>query len=310
MKNTDRECSPCYEIEAIGGKHLYSFACHATALRAWAVIRNELEKAPLLLTLDHHTDCHPAFLRATHVGRDMLGRNPNWESEAESMVRNLNRTNSESVKMATLQLRNDEHIDAAIQSDILSYAYVINLSNGQTKSLEENQYCEQMCLEARLSRQERGLPDPMHPKPPFTYRTPENSIFMCSRMCAVGCQVSPHDEQCERKHANQVIESVYLDEHLHDFACMSRSAGVSRLQDAPFILDIDLDYFHTLQSVRPVDPRTFHELIRRSIAVTVALEPQCVEDLRLTDETIDSLSLLEDIRRHVAEACRGTKPVG
>ena len=48
------------------------------------------------------------------------------------------------------------------------------------------------------------------------------------------------------------------------------------LQDAPFILDIDLDYFNTLRAVRPDAPELIRTLAKEAALLTVATEPTFV----------------------------------
>ncbi|MCM1430722.1 MAG: hypothetical protein NC124_19915 [Clostridium sp.] len=44
-----------------------------------------------------------------------------------------------------------------------------------------------------------------------------------------------------------------------------------------YILDIDLDYFHTMKSIDPSTKKIFSQLVKSAKAITIAKEPVCVE---------------------------------
>ena len=54
-----------------------------------------------------------------------------------------------------------------------------------------------------------------------------------------------------RPQPNNVLETDFLAKRLQDFDDLLRQLDEPLLRDAPFILDIDLDYFNTLRAVRP-----------------------------------------------------------
>ena len=67
-----------------------------------------------------------------------------------------------------------------------------------------------------------------------------------------------------------------------------------------YILDIDLDYFHTQKSISPHNQFFFSKLVKESVAITIAKESRCVLDLRTDGEEITSKSLLKDLLDHIA----------
>ena len=83
---------------------------------------------------------------------------------------------------------------------------------------------------------------------------------------------------------------------------MSRSVGIDHLEAQPYILDIDLDVFHSRQAIEPADRTTFYRLIRNAVAITVATEAECVEDLKFDGETIDAEFLLARLMEHIKAA--------
>ena len=72
----------------------------------------------------------------------------------------------------------------------------------------------------------------------------------------------------------------------------------------PYILDIDLDVFHTVASIEPKDASTFHRLIRGALAITIATEAECVEELWHEEEEakLAAGDLLSRLLGHVEQA--------
>jgi hypothetical protein len=75
------------------------------------------------------------------------------------------------------------------------------------------------------------------------------------------------------------------------------------LEAAPYILDIDLDVFHTRRAISPLDSTTFYRLIKNAVAITIATEAACVEDLWLDDDDVmTSEDLLRELMAHIDQA--------
>ncbi|MBP8275728.1 MAG: UPF0489 family protein [Propionivibrio sp.] len=55
-----------FKRHAVKGKDIYVVDDHHKALAAWALVRRSLNAAPNLITIDHHTDTHEAFLGHVH----------------------------------------------------------------------------------------------------------------------------------------------------------------------------------------------------------------------------------------------------
>jgi hypothetical protein len=69
-----------------------------------------------------------------------------------------------------------------------------------------------------------------------------------------------------------------------------------------FILDIDLDYFNTRQSINPNQDEIFYSLIRRSAGITIAREGWFVEDCKLENEKLDVTYLENMLIQHIKNA--------
>jgi hypothetical protein len=153
--------------------------------------------------------------------------------------------NEEHVKQAVTDLWNDEQIDAAIQVGIFSYAFCFNNNHTNTRSIEQMEYFSQPHIPF--------LSNP--PEAPFTYKIPDRRIFEIGEICAIGCEERCHGDDCYRLHANQAIESVMLNQLITIANTMAASAAIGSITAIPYVLDIDLDYFRSISSLRPTKPR-------------------------------------------------------
>lgn len=169
-----------------------------------------------------------------------------------------------SVVDAVLKLSNDEHIRTALLAGIISRAFVINLC-GETW-------------------------------------TEHDGIYETGALCAIDCEKLPHDDACRATHAAQVLESVYLDHELTNLNGMVEADGLVPAEAEPYILDIDLDYFHSERAIEPEDPATFYRLVRNAVAVTIATEPDYVAELRCNGSAVTGASLLERMKQHIEAA--------
>lgn len=291
--------SQFFTLHAIKGKDVYVVDDHHKALAAWALVRRSMTNAPNLVTIDHHTDTHEAFLGHVH-----------WEAqvghvkEAEQtafrlkLVEQIDWRSDQSIIDAISKLRYDEHIDAATCSGTLNNAFCIQLSDSDpTPSVEQLAYDK--------SRGENWPNPPAIPEPqrPMTYTPAPNRIYGLPFGCFIGCQAKPHDDACELQQSNEIIESNYLDDQLARGAEISSCIGLAHLEAAPYILDIDLDAFHTRKAISPEDSATFYRLIKNATAITIATEAQCVEELWLDeDDVMGTHDLLTALLAHIDRA--------
>lgn len=286
-----------FEHRVIKGKDIYVVEAHHHALATWALVRRASARPPNLITIDHHTDTHEAFLGYASMEhyehraddevalRDQLTAEIDWKSDASLMD-------------AISKLRHDEHISAATQSGVLDQAYCIQLSDhGGSQSLEEEAFA--------TNRQARWPAAPTLPIPqrPMTYAATAERMYVIPAPCYLGCQARPHNDDCVTRHALEIVEARYLEDQLVRGSEISRCFGLSNLEAAPYILDIDLDAFHSRKAIRPENPSTLHRLIRNAVAITIATEPECVEQLwHDEDDRMDSEELLAELMRHIDAA--------
>ena len=280
----------------INDKKVDVYPDHHMVLTSWARFRQRLDSPPFLVSLDHHTDTRPAFLAATFD----VNKTRSNEIEMQRMISEIDFTEIGSVAKAVENLRHDEHIDAGIKSRIISKAFVISYdsSSDSPSSYEETEYRKQV-QKTMFSRHLR--PEP--PKRPFTY--PEAEIYLVENLCAIGCQRYPHDDDCTIPHYNQALESILLEEKMSIIREMSPGLFTGLDFNTPYILDIDLDYFHTCKSVMPSDNAAFYKLIKGAGLITIATEESFINEWRdehAFDKDLHVDFLLERLLDHIKVA--------
>lgn len=122
-------------------KNMKVVQSHHQVLSIWAEYRQRRERAPILITLDHHTDTSLPF-------RNYLKQKyPNdinlQEDDRQKLLKQISYLDAESVKVAQSLLSHDEHILTALKSDILSAAFVVaqNAMDTDLKIYREHNIC-------------------------------------------------------------------------------------------------------------------------------------------------------------------------
>jgi len=302
------------EKREIKGKRVYVFDRHNIALEAWAELKANHHELNLI-TLDHHTDTNPAFGRSSFVRDYARGDQAKETERINERIAEIDCGNKDQIQKAVAELHNDEQIDAAIRLGIFSFAFCFNNSNVNTPSIEQEDPASVHCRLLGLNRNQLPVsvalelsdvePIPhrfgsiVDPEaPPLTYRIPNDRIF---EICVVGCEERSHGDDCHRLQADQAIESITLDRLIHNANSMAQSANIDSIVQSPYVLDLDLDYFRTLKSLSPDDSVVFYQLIRNAVGLTIATEPNYVEQLRL-DEELTSECAWEKIERHIVKS--------
>lgn len=286
-----------FEHRVIKGKDIYVVEAHHHALAAWALIRRTMARPPNLITIDHHTDTHEAFLSYAWMER-YEHRADDEVALRKQLIAQIDWRDDTNLQAAIARLRHDEHISAATQSGVLDQAYCIQLSDsGGMQSREEEAFAAD-----RLASWPAAPTLPM-PTRPMTYAANAERMYVIPAPCYIGCVTRPHNDDCVTRHALEIVEARYLEDQLARGSEISRCFGLPNLEAAPYILDIDLDAFHSRKAVTPDDPSTLHRLIRNAIAVTIATEPECVDDLWHDEaDRMYSDELLAELIKHVEAA--------
>jgi hypothetical protein len=251
----------------IGGKTVYIVVDHHKALAAWAIERRKLASPPYLLTIDHHTDTNEAF-RSHACMSAYDDRSVNQAALANQLIAALDWSVDESVAEAIGKLHHDEHIHAATNSGTLNASFSIQLSD------------------------QDGHVDPN-----------DDGIYVVPHKCAIGCLKQVYDDECVIHHALEIIESPYLDDQLDRIADITQRLGLPNIESLPYILDIDLDAFHSFKAANPDDASTFYRLIRGALAITIATEPDWVKEVWNDEDNEPSADqLLKIVLDHIDAA--------
>ena len=121
---------------------------HQYALLAWAKYRQNLNVAPRLITLDHHTDTSSPFRR-------FIKKNYNTKeflNVQSQLLESIDFMNLNSVAEAIEKLNNDEHIVTAIKTGVISSAFVLahNAANTDFEIYKEHKIACRTALDHNL----------------------------------------------------------------------------------------------------------------------------------------------------------------
>ena len=256
------------EKTSINEKDIYIFKNHHYALLPWAEIRSQHEVAPLLLSFDYHTDTHMPFLFHSHKAYGTKEEERNIL--IKSMIKNIDYRNSDSILDAIFNLRNDEHILTAIESDIISVAFIISIEGvsefTRTQEGDANILVSEAFNHLKSKCFVAGI-DPIY----------------------ADYEANDDDDWLEILH-KVLLEDDFLSDKLMFFEEMSSLHFDNLMPKYPYILDIDLDYFTTREAINPKSHRIFSKLIKNATAITIAKEPDCVQMCRRNkfDDEFDS----------------------
>lgn len=295
----------------INKKPIYIFEDHSLAFKVWLKIKKENITSPYVISLDHHTDTlralnNSAFSSWVNAYKNYNLHDGYYESFLKTHLYSLDCNSEEQVNLFLLKLKHDEHIDAAIKLGIITHSISIQWSDSSgTSSVEEetwrsNDWRNQVGKVSMLELQELINNQPQYPEPPYNYNLPEDRMFVIGYPNCE-CPKSPHDEICFKNMYDKALESSFLTKKLEVIENLQNNINQRGLQPFEFILDIDLDYFHTIKSISPSDKEAFSWLVKNSLAISIAKESICVNMLQCEGENINSEYLLNELLRLISE---------
>ena len=221
---------------------------HHEVLPYWAKFRRTQPFAPRLLTLDHHTDTSRPFRR--HLRRLARAQNQSLSVEIEQ---------ERSQKLLSqLDYSSDQSMDFAMEM----------LSNDEhVMTAIGADIIRSACVIAHNAADTN------------------EDVYLEHKVICRGVDEYLRNGR-KRPLPDNVLEADFLAKRLHDFDEILKKLGEPLLREAPFILDIDLDYFNTLRAVRPDTPELIRTLAEEAALITVATEPEyvthCAQELGLT----------------------------
>lgn len=236
-------------------KQLYICENHHHVLLPWARIKR-VNKELNLLTFDHHTDTHDAFLDYLYYHK---------EESLENLISKLDYKNDLSILNAIKKLKNDEHIDTAIKCNIFNKAFVISYDGSFDKpsSNEFNEIFSNVYTKAQYLLGEISLPKIQ------TY--PDAAIF------TIGTSGCLDNDNC--------LSDDFISHMLEKIRIMSNIDVI----ETKYVLDVDLDYFHSYESLKQDNLDLFKNLISQSAAITIATEPIYAREGILPDRVLQKM---------------------
>ena len=273
----------------IKNKRIFVFENHNEAIIPWDIISKESGNIPSLLTFDYHTDTHLALLRDTH--KKLNGAEYTLiKKEVENIL-----SKPFDIFEILKKLKNDEQIDFAIRTNIISHAYIISYQ-AHMNIIRSEEYTEWFKEKTSIEARVNGF---NIPKPEdINYRLPENKIFELDNDIFSDLEI--YDEKQKSDFAIEHLNLVYK---MNTIKRINKSLFTESYNFREnFILDIDLDYFNTYKAINPEHTNIFYSLIRDAKAITIAKESWFVNNLKLENENISVDYLLERLLEHIEKA--------
>lgn len=265
----------------IKGHEVYIFEKHHYALFPWSKIKTgNIDHKFVLFSFDHHTDTHTPFLDYCYYHNEKM----------ENLISKIKFNDESSINDAVLKLRNDEHIKTALKIGLFEKAFIISHLN----TFEEVPMSVQE--KERLKKLEKNDPEYLmqiingdYGITPRAERTYEESEIYMPPFVAEGIY------EYGGENDDNVLEDDFLAEKMIILSrmCPDIVSAEGKIK-CDYILDIDLDYFHTMKSIDPSTKKIFSQLVKSAKAITIAKEPVCVEIVR-SEEIVTSDILLEKL---------------
>lgn len=243
-------------------KQLFIVKDHHHVLIPWAKVRQTNGKLNLI-TFDHHTDVHEAFLHHLYYHK---------HEDLDSLIVRIDFRNERTIIDAIKNLRNDEHIDTAIRCGIINKAFSIAY-DGSFDKPESNERT------AAFKNEETKLLIMLGQIP-----VPEAKTYPDSKIYVVGTSEYLDDENC------------ISDEFLLPILSKMKIMNKADVMEDEYILDIDLDYFHSYKALERSDIDLFRSFLRRATAITIATEPDfAFEGIKPEDILKKIISISTDV---------------
>ena len=230
---------------------------HHEVLPYWAKFRCTQPDAPRLLTLDHHTDTSRPFRR--HLRRQARAQKQRLSVEIEQ-------ERSQEL-LAQLDYLDAHSIEAAMEV----------LSNDEHVMT---------AIGADIIRSAFVIA--------HNAANTSEDVYLEHKVICRGVDECQRNGR-SRPQPDNVLEADFLAKRLQDFDNILKTLDEPLLREAPFILDIDLDYFNTLRAVRPNTPELIRTLAKEAALVTVATEPEYVTHCAV-EPGVTWTQLLADLR--------------
>lgn len=285
----------------IGNKAVYIFEDHHSALIPWAELRAKLNTTPLLVSFDYHTDTHRPFQFYSYHESQKQERNENKSREIQDdiindLINKIDYRDTSTLIDALKFLRNDEHIQTALRTNIIQKAIIFSYQNSSdspasVEQVEELDKAMENHIEDYIYYREHNKPRLRAlPERPFHY--PNSDIYMPSMTPSFNDSVI--DDELDKEYVDMYLEDIFLEDRLNVITEMTSQYFNNQSFLNPYILDIDLDYFMSKKAITPIDYTIFSRIVQNADIITIAKESGYVEICR-KEEDINSEYLLEKL---------------
>lgn len=249
------------EERIIQDKRVFIFEEHHHALYPWALIKREKPNEEInLFSFDYHTDTHDPFLAFVCDGHSI-----NYD-KMQKLISSIDYRDDRSILGAIKKLKHDEHICTATKCGILKHAFIIaqNQNGDSPQSNEEKKRMDNLWTIESIENRLLG-------KEVITPR--ENRTYPCSDIYLPDFWYSG----CDHENYDQFLEDSFLQVHFETLSRMSNIVEPDGTIGSDYVLDIDLDYFMTPNSICPSEYKLFSKLVKNAVAITIAKESECVD---------------------------------
>lgn len=243
-------------------KQIITVENHHEVLDAWS-----RENKQNVITLDYHTDSHPAFLNSSYhrATATLKETNPQFQSLQKKITIEAfsEYMRTQDITLAIAQLKHDEHIDFATTVEIINKSFCLAKHDGNNSNINNNIFNIE--------------------KNSFAYNN--QKIIEYTPTCTPTCTRTPHNDYCTIDIARDSVSNAVLNDAITRF----KQIEPNLLNQ--YILDIDCDYFTSTDSlldIKSPELTVFKKMIAGATIITIAKESRCVEACRIEYDTVTS----------------------
>ena len=235
---------------------------HHEVLDAWSK-----ENKQNVITLDYHTDSHPAFLNFSYhrAIAQLKETDPQFLSLKKQIIAGAFSPymTTRDISQVITQLKHDEHIDFATTTGIINKSFCLAKCDGNNAFINNNIFN----IDTNSSAYE------------------DQKIIEYTPTCTPTCTRAPHNDYCIIDIARDSVSNAVLTDAIDKFNKIEPNLL------SQYILDIDCDYFTSAASlwdIKSPELKVLKEIIEGATIITIAKESRCVEACRIENDNITS----------------------
>lgn len=267
-------------LKQVGGKTVYVFEDHATALVPWAEVHQRVGGPLYLITLDNHSDAKEALIDyGTRIKGIPIDETRRLRICANKILKRIDLSKQADVLGLVKKLRNTEQLDAAIRLGIFTKVFTLNFASTDSDNAKIIQIGDSVHSQFSIIRQLSGTDD----------------------------------------WKDFVLEDDVLNLGLITINKNLRAHLVNGLFEKKYILDFDCDVIHTIRALKPLEKSVLYRLISKAQAITIAREssyirqdlsddPELRHEVDWYERGLTSQKILRRLLTHIRKAQNAHKP--